>query len=101
LKYQALLAGDADVATAFTTDGAIATNHLRVLDDDKHLWPPYNIAPLVRSALNAADPRIATTLDRISPRITNAVAQSMNAAVEAGGKDPADVAAAFLKAQSR
>lgn len=100
LKYQALLTGSADVATAFTTDGAIATNHLVVLEDDKHLWPPYNVAPVIRSAL-VANQRLVSALNAVSPEITSAAASSMNAQVEAQKQDPADVAAAFLKAHAR
>lgn len=96
LKYRALLAGQADVATAFTTDGAIATDKLVVLEDDKHLWPAYNVAPIVRAQSLAKAPKIATVLDAIAPAIGSDRAAQMNAAVE-GGKDPADVAAAFLK----
>ena len=97
LKYQALLNGAADVATAFTTDGTLATQRLVVLEDDKHLWPPYNVAPLVRSATLSRQPRIATVLNAISGRLTDANARAMNAAVEDRKQDPADVAAAFLK----
>ncbi len=39
LKYEALLTGKADVATAFTTDGTIAARGLVVLRDDRHFWP--------------------------------------------------------------
>jgi osmoprotectant transport system substrate-binding protein len=97
LKYEALLDGDADVATAFTTDGAIAVDRLVVLDDDKHLWPVYNVAPLVRQATLAREPRIAPVLDAVSPRITDATARAMNAQVESRDRDPADVAAEFLR----
>lgn len=101
LKYQALLTGKADIASAFTTDGAIAVNDLVVLIDDRHLWPPYNVAPVVRKAALTASPRIAPTLDAVSPAITDAAARRMNAAVESGHQDPADVAAAFLKSITR
>ena len=101
LKYDALLEGSADVATAFTTDGEIARANLLVLDDDKHLWPAYNVAPVVRSSILAREPKIATALDALAPAITSAAAQRMNAAVEDGRQDPADVAAAFLKALPR
>jgi osmoprotectant transport system substrate-binding protein len=97
LKYQALLTGAADVATAFTTDGTIASQHLVVLRDDKHLWPAYNVAPVVRHETLARDPRIAAILNAVSPSITDAKASQMNAAVEDGKRDPADVAAEFLK----
>ena len=97
LKYEALLEGDADVATAFTTDGAIAVDRLVVLDDDKHLWPAYNVAPLVRAATLAREPRIAPVLNAISPKLTSVAARTMNAQVESRDLDPADVAAEFLK----
>ncbi len=96
LKYEALIDGRADVASAFTTDGAIATNDLVVLRDDRHLWPPYNVAPVARDATLRRLPHIAATLDAVSPKITDRAAQRMNAAVESGHRDPADVAAAFL-----
>ena len=97
LKYRALISGQADIATAFSTDGAIATDDLVLLVDDRHLWPPYNVAPVVRQATLSATPRIATALDAIAPAITSTAAAQMNAAVESQHQDPADVAAAFLK----
>lgn len=97
LKYEALLQGAADIATAFTTDGTIAAKHLVVLEDDKHLWPAYNVAPLVRTATLVREPRIAAALDAVSPHITDAAARAMNAQVEDDDRDPADVASAFLK----
>lgn len=97
LKYRALLDGNADVASAFSTDGAFATDDLVVLRDDRHFWSAYNVAPIVRAATLAARPRIGAVLDAISPKITDRAAQTMNAAVENTQADPADVVAAFLK----
>jgi osmoprotectant transport system substrate-binding protein len=97
LKYQALLEGQADIATAFTTDGTIAAHDLVVLIDNKHLWPPYNVAPLVRRDTLAREPRIRPALDAASARLTDARAQAMNARIEDDDADPADVAAAFLR----
>ena len=97
LKYRALLEGAADVASAFSTDGAIATDGLVVLRDDRHFWSAYNVAPVVRAPALAARPQIAAVLDAVSPRITDRTAQMMNAQVEHAQADPADVAAAFLK----
>ncbi len=97
LKYQALLEGRADVASAFTTDGEIATDELVVLRDDRHFWSAYNVAPVVRRAALTARPQIARVLNAVSPAITDRAAQTMNAAVEQSQQDPADVAAAFLR----
>ena len=96
LKYDALLSGKADVATAFTTDGTIAERHLVVLDDDRHLWPPYNVAPVVRTGVVAREPRLVAALNAVSHGITSAQTQAMNAAVEIDKRDPADVARGFL-----
>lgn len=100
LKYQALLAGSADVATAFTTDGAIAANHLVVLRDDKHLWPPYNVAPVVRSSIARSNKTLVSALNAVSKRLTDSAVAAMNAAVENEKKDPVDVANAFLVAHA-
>lgn len=97
LKYKALLAGQADVATAFTTDGTIAARNLIVLQDDKHLWPPYNVAPVVRESVARSQPKLVGALDAIAPLITTAAASAMNAQVEDAGADPAEVASTFLR----
>jgi osmoprotectant transport system substrate-binding protein len=96
LKYSALLEGRADISSAFTTDGEIATDSLVVLRDDRHFWSAYNVAPVVRGAALRARPKLARVLDAVSPYITDRAAQQMNAAVEKGQQDPADVATAFL-----
>ncbi|HEY2476502.1 MAG TPA: glycine betaine ABC transporter substrate-binding protein [Candidatus Cybelea sp.] len=97
LKYNALLEGKADIASAFTTDGAIYTYRLVIMRDDRHFWPAYNVAPVVRQAALTARPQIARILNAVSPAITDHAARTMNAAIEGSQQDPADVAAAFLK----
>jgi osmoprotectant transport system substrate-binding protein len=97
LKYRALLEGSADVASAFSTDGAIAADRLVILRDDRRFWSAYNVAPVVRKAALRDRPAIARVLNAVSPAITDQAAQSMNAAIENAQQDPADVAAAFLK----
>lgn len=96
LKYRALLAGSADVASAFTTDGALTNPELVLLRDDRHFWSAYNVAPVVREQSLAAFPEIASILNHISPAITDAMARTMNAAVENEQQDPADIAYEFL-----
>lgn len=100
LKYEALLHGDADIATAFTTDGQIGADNLVLLEDDKHFWPAYNVAPVVRAAALRQNPKIAAVLNGIAPFITDESARQMNNAVDHEKRDPADVAAEFLKAHA-
>jgi osmoprotectant transport system substrate-binding protein len=91
LQYQALLSGDADVATAFTTDSQIGTNNLVVLQDDR------NVAPVVRQAALKRHSQIAAVLNRISPLLTDPVVRQLNYQVNVNHTDPADAAQQFLK----
>jgi len=97
LQYEALQRGDADVASVFTTDALIAANNLVVLQDDRHFWPPYNIAPVLRLDTLRAHPQIAATLNRIAPLLTDAVLRALNVEVDLHKREPAEVAAQFLK----
>ena len=97
LQYDALEHGDADVATAFTTDSQIDTNHLLLLRDDKEFWPPYNIAPVARPQALRAHREMATVLGRISPLLTDSVVRHFNYQFNAQKADPADIAQKFVK----
>lgn len=99
LRYQALLSGDADVVVAFGTDGEIAANDLLLLEDDQGLWPPYQVAPVVRQAVLDANPVIADTLNQLAPLLTDEVMQGLNYEVSGNQREPADVAHEFLVAQ--
>lgn len=45
--YRALVSGDVDVISAFSSDGRISQNHLRMLSDPKAALPPYDAVLLV------------------------------------------------------
>ncbi len=97
LQYTALQHGDAQVATAFTTDAQIAVDNLVVLRDDKHFWPAYNIAPVVRNAALRAHPQITGVLNAIAPLLTDSAVRRLNLQVNVQHQDPSDAAQAFLK----
>lgn len=96
LQYDALERGDADVCTAFTTDAQIKADNLVLLEDDKHFWPAYNIAPVVRDDVLKAHPKIAPVLDAIAPRLTTAVVMGMNYDYTVRKADPSEIARAFV-----
>jgi osmoprotectant transport system substrate-binding protein len=97
LQYDALGRGDADVATAFTTDSQIDTDRLVLLQDDRHFWPPYNIAPVVRDQALRTHPQIAKVLGRVSPMLTDPVVRRFNYEFNVKKADPADIAQQFVK----
>jgi osmoprotectant transport system substrate-binding protein len=96
LKYKALELGQVDVVVAFGTDGQIQVDKLYVFVDDKHFWPSYQAAPVVRDAALHAHPEIAGYLNKLAPLLDDATMRGLNAQVDGDKKDPADVARAFL-----
>ena len=69
LVRRAIDDGVVDVGVLFSTDAVLAGDGLVVLDDDRHLQPPDNVVPMVRSA-KARDARISAALDLVSARLT-------------------------------
>ncbi len=96
LRYQALTGGEADVSVAFGTDGEIAAFDLVLLEDDRNLFPPYQVAPVVRQDILEANPGIAEALNQLSPLLTDSVMQRLNYEVSGNQREPADVAREFL-----
>ncbi|HVN54369.1 MAG TPA: glycine betaine ABC transporter substrate-binding protein [Anaerolineaceae bacterium] len=98
LRYQALLDGQIDVVVAFGTDGQINGYTLALLKDDKNFYPIYNIAPVVRMDTLQANPKIADTLNKLAPMLTDAVMSGLNWQVDGPDKkEPAAVAKDFLQ----
>jgi osmoprotectant transport system substrate-binding protein len=100
LKYKALLTGNVDVVVAFGTDGQIAADDLVVLEDDRHFWPVYQVAPVVRDETLRAYPKIAPSLDALAPLLTDATMRHLNDQVDGRKLEPADVARAFLRSHN-
>ncbi len=99
LRYRALVDGQGDVTVAFGTDGEIAAFDLVLLEDDKNLFPPYQVAPVVRMDTLAANPQIADVLNALAPLLDDATMQRLNNEVSGNQREPADVAREFLTEQ--
>lgn len=97
LRYQGLTRGEADVAVGFSTDGEISAYNLRLLKDDKNLFPPYQVAPVVRQEILDRYPKIADILNTVTTRLTNETMQKLNYEVTGKQREPADVANEFLQ----
>lgn len=99
LRYQALLNGEADVVVAFGTDGELAAYDLLSLQDDQGLYPPYQVAPVVRQAVLDENGDIADILNSLAPLLTDATMQRLNNEVSGNGREPDEVAREFLVEQ--
>lgn len=99
LTYNAVKTGSADVNDAFATDGRIAAFNLIALKDDKHFFPPYYAAPVVRDETLKKHPEIADTLNLLAGKLSDETMQQLNAKVDVDKQDPKDVASEWLKSQ--
>ena len=99
LRYAALQHGQADVVNAYATDWQIAVGGYTVMADDRHLWPPYQLAAVVRDQALRDWPGLAAPLLAIGAKLDNPVMQELNRQVDQDGEEPREVAARFLKRQ--
>ena len=99
LRYQALANKQIDVVNGYSTDGMISALKLKRLKDDKNLWPPYYVVPVVRKDALDANPKIADVLNRVSATLDEAQMAEMNYKVDGDKMEPRDVARDFLKAK--
>jgi osmoprotectant transport system substrate-binding protein len=100
LTLQALNAGQIGAALLFTTNPGIAARHLVVLRDNRALQPAENITPLIRrSTVERYGPRLLTTLNAVSARLTTTTLSDLNGRVQRGMKSRT-VASGWLRAQA-
>ena len=97
LRYDALSQKDIDVVNGAATDWQIGAQGLTALVDDKGLFPPYYVAPVVRQQALDANPKMAEILESLGSHLDNATMQVLNAKVETEHEEAKDVAEAFLK----
>ncbi|HVH47339.1 MAG TPA: glycine betaine ABC transporter substrate-binding protein [Labilithrix sp.] len=96
LMYQAAASGQVDVISAYSTDGRIETQHLRVLEDDKGFFPPYEPVIMVRREALLKRPSLESRLRALRGIISEDEMRRMNADVDFGSRSIADVASSFL-----
>lgn len=101
LKYYAVDNGNIDVTVAYATDGMNKKAGLIILEDDRHFFPEYNGALLVRNALltevKGTAPDLEALLNRLGGALTNEIMSDLTYAVDVEERKPVDVAREFLK----
>ena len=96
LKYEVLKNDEADVTPAYTTEGQLTDKAFTLLEDDKHVWPPYNVAPVVSGDVLKKYPDIKGILNGISAGLTTKGLTKLNAKVDLEKEDYEDVAADYF-----
>lgn len=97
LVYTALRNGQVFAGLVYTTDGRLNAFKLKVLEDDKHYFPDYTAAPVIRQEYLDAHPQVATLLKPLGDLLDNQTMIDLNARVDVGHESPSAVAADFLR----
>lgn len=97
LRYTAISNGSINLTDVYSTDSQIITNKLKVLEDDKNLFPPYQAAPLLREETIKKHPELQEILEKLSGKISSEEMTRMNYLVDVEGKSAKDVARDYLK----
>lgn len=99
LRYKALERGDIQIIDVYSTDSEIRRYHLKVLQDNRQLFPPYQGAPLMRAETLKKYPALKPVLNQLAGKITTKQMQELNYQVDVLKKSPRQVAQKFLSEQ--
>ncbi|MCD8827417.1 ABC transporter permease/substrate-binding protein [Staphylococcus gallinarum] len=97
LRYQAIKSGDINLIDAYSTDAELKQYDMVVLKDDKHVFPPYQGAPMFKEKYLKEHPEIKKTLNQLANKISDEDMQQMNYDVTVKKKDPYQVAKDYLE----
>jgi osmoprotectant transport system substrate-binding protein len=95
LIYRALVDRQVDIVAGNSTDGLIDSLGLVALEDDRHYFPPYDAAPIVRQSTLARFPQLRAALADLSGKISARDIRHLNYAVDAQHQDVAAVVQQF------
>lgn len=97
LVYTALRNGQVFSGLVYTTDGRLSAFNLKLLEDDKHYFPDYTAAPVVRKEVLDAHPQLATLLKPLAEQLDDQTMRELNAKVDVEHQSPGKVAAEYLR----
>ncbi|MCJ1656929.1 ABC transporter permease/substrate-binding protein [Staphylococcus sp. NRL 16/872] len=97
LRYTAVEKGDINLIDAYSTDAELKQYNMVVLKDDKHVFPPYQGAPLFKEKFLKDHPEIKKPLNKLAGKISDEEMQEMNYKVTVKNEDPYKVAKQYLQ----
>ena len=97
LLYQALGQKQVDMVAGNATDGLLSVMNVTVLEDDKHYFPPYEAAIVVRTKVLAAHPSLRAALTELSGKFSDVQMRKLNYQVDGEHRPVGEVAQAFLR----
>jgi len=98
LLYKALQEKEVDLISGFSTDGRIKAYELKALKDDRQYFPPYQAAAMLREEVVLAHPQVLSAINTLADQLKDSIMMALNYEVDEAGKQPAEVALDYLKA---
>jgi osmoprotectant transport system substrate-binding protein len=92
LLYPALQAHRVDVVAGNSTDGLISAMGGVVLEDDRHYFPPYDAAFVIRGEIDRDRPEVREVLSALAGKLDAARMRRFNEELDRDKKRPEDVA---------
>jgi glycine betaine/choline ABC-type transport system substrate-binding protein len=99
LMYRALTDKQVDLVAGNSTDGLIASLGLVVLEDDRHYFPPYEAAPVVRQQTLARHPELRQALRQLGGLISEDDMRRLNYQVDGEHRDVKEVVQEFRRSK--
>lgn len=96
LMYNAVINKEVDFIVAYSTDGRIKANNLKVLEDDLSFFPPYSAAYLTTKEAVEEFPEILQAFKLLEGKITEKQMAALNYEVDQKKRDSGLVAREFL-----
>ncbi|HEM4634547.1 ABC transporter permease/substrate-binding protein [Streptococcus suis] len=100
LRYEAIKSGNVQIIEAYSTDSKVVTYKLKILEDDKELFPPYQAAPLLTKETLDKYPELEQVLGALAGKISTEEMTQMNYAVDVEGKSAEQVAREYLEKEN-
>jgi len=97
LTYRALADRKVDVIAGNSTDGQVEALDLVVLEDDRHYFPPYQAAPVLRELVAQRHPEVRAALAQLAGDINDAEMRRLNALADIEHRDIATIARDWLR----
>lgn len=97
LMYEAIHQKQVDIISGYSTDGRIKAFDLLVLADNRHAFPPYGAAPVIRQTTLNRYPDLGPTLNKLAGKLTDSVMTALNYQADYKKEAPEAIAREFLK----
>jgi glycine betaine/choline ABC-type transport system substrate-binding protein len=97
LLYQALSKRQVDMVAGNSTDGLLSVLPITILKDDRHYFPPYECALVVREEAEKEFPALRPALLELSGRISSETMRRLNYELDGKHRPAREIARGFLR----